>query len=394
LTVRWIDDVRVRAGRDRPPAVVAGSVAGSPGDVARVVLRCPADRTPARDMAGVLAQPSEPGGPAIVLLHGGGGRAEPRWARDWAARGHVALALDLGAALAVGGARRPARLDHDDIFTAVAEGTEHTWLAQAVEAAADAVSLLRSLPGTDSRCVGVCGVSWGGYLAFLLAAVDPRLRYAAGVYAAGYLARDGAWSAMLRDLPAPASRRWTEAFDLARHAPRITAPSLWLTGTGDPCFPLDAFDATSALPPAPVTRRIVPGLEHGHEPAWRLTEPFAFAAAVLGRGPALPVVRTARLTDDGVRAEVVSATPVLAAELHHTDDTGAWTTRRWRSSAAMIDGTTVRADVPADGFTAAFLAVRASTGTSTTGLLSGRGAETGRRTKGDPRWSVARNRTW
>ncbi|WP_053204290.1 alpha/beta hydrolase family protein [Jiangella muralis] len=387
--MRWIDDVRARAGRDRPPATVTGS----PGDVTRVVLRCPDGLGPERDVAGVLARPPEPGAPAVVLLHGGGGRAEPRWARDWAARGHVALALDLGAPHAVGGARRPARLDHDDIFAAVSAGAEHTWLAQAVEAAADAVSLLRSLPEVDPRAVGVCGVSWGGYLAFLLAAADPRLRYAAGVYAAGHLARDGAWSALLRDLPAPAARRWTDAFDLARHAPSITAPSLWLTGTTDPCFPLDAFDATSALPTGPVTRRIVPGLAHGHEPAWRLTEPFAFAAAVLGRGPALPAVRAVTVTAGAVRAELDPATPALAAELHHTGDTGAWTSRRWQRSAAMIDGTTVRADVPA-GLRAAFLAVEGPAGTSTTGLVTGRGAGTGRGTKGDPLWSVAGNRTW
>lgn len=391
--MRWIDDVRARAGRDRPPAVAAGSP-GFPGDMTRVVLRCPDGLGPERDVAGVLARPDGPAAPAVVLLHGGGGRAEPRWALDWAARGHVALALDLGAPRAAGGGRRPARLDHDDIFAAVADGAGHTWLAQAAEAAADAVSLLRALPGVDPRAVGVCGVSWGGYLAFLLAAADPRLRYAAGVYAAGQLARDSAWSALLRDLPAAASQHWTDAFDLACHAPRIAAPSLWLTGTADPCFPLDAFDATSALPAGPVTRRIVPGLEHGHEPARRLTEPFAFAASVLGRGPALPAVGATSVTAGGVRAELGAAAPVLGAELHHTGDTGAWTSRRWQRSAAMIDGTTVRADVPAGGFSAAFLAVQGPAGTSTTGLLTGCDAGTGRGTKGEPLCSVAGNRTW
>ncbi|SEF18939.1 dienelactone hydrolase family protein [Jiangella alba] len=393
MTVRWIDDVRARAERDRPPATAPGPPGspGSAGDVTRVVLRCPDGLGPARDVAGVLARPAESVAPAVVLLHGGGGRAEPRWARDWAARGHVALALDLGAARAAGGARRPARLDHDDIFAAVAE---HSWLAQATEAAADAVSLLRALPGVDPRAVGVCGVSWGGYLAFLLAAADPRLRYAVGVYAAGQLARDGAWSALLGDLPAAVSHRWTDAFDLAGHAPSIAAPSLWLTGTTDPCFPLDAFDATSALPAGPVTRRIVPGLEHGHEPAWRLAEPFAFASSVLGRGPALPAVGAACVTAGGVRAELGPAAPVLAAELHHTGDTGAWTSRRWQRRTAMIDGTTVRADVPAGGFSAAFLSVQGPAGTSTTGLLTGCDAGTGRGTKGEPLCSVAGNRTW
>ncbi|WP_162606494.1 alpha/beta hydrolase family protein [Jiangella asiatica] len=345
----------------------------------------------------MLARPAVsdgPGSSAVVLLHGGGGRAEPRWARSWAARGHTALALDLGAPRAVAGEARPARLDHAGIFDAVAQGTGHSWLHQAVEACVDAVTFVRSLPGVDPRAVGVCGVSWGGYVALLLASADPRLRYAVDVYAAGFLARDSAWSALLRDLPAATARRWTAAFDLARHVHRVTAPTLWLTGTGDPCFPLDAFDATAGLARGPVTRRIVPGLEHDHEAAWRLTEPYAFAAAALGGGPALPALRAARVVGGHLRAEVESATPVLHAALHHTRDTGPWTTRRWRSTVAVIDGATVRADVPADGFSAAFLSARTATGTSTTGLLTGRAAETGRRPKGDPLWCVARNRTW
>src|SRR5262249_13345549 len=34
--------------------------------------------------------------PAVVLVHGGGGTAFPEWARQWANRGYVALAMDLG----------------------------------------------------------------------------------------------------------------------------------------------------------------------------------------------------------------------------------------------------------------------------------------------------------
>src|SRR6478672_2722064 len=34
--------------------------------------------------------------PAMTLVHGGGGKAFPEWARMWAARGYCALTMDLG----------------------------------------------------------------------------------------------------------------------------------------------------------------------------------------------------------------------------------------------------------------------------------------------------------
>lgn len=405
MTTQWQERVRTRAWRDEPPIFRTDTATDCAGGVSRIILRSRRDLTPARDVTAVLARPATDaprmGSSAVVLLHGGGGRAEPRWARAWAERGHTALALDLGAPLAVNdearthtGPQRPARLDHADIFDAVASGAEHTWLLQAVETAVDAVTFLRSLPHVDRRSVGVCGISWGGYIAILLASTDPRLRYAVNVYAAGFLARNSMWSSLLHALPATTARRWTEAFDLAHHVPRIVAPTLWLTGTGDPCFPLSAFHATSVRAGGPVTRRIVPSLEHSHQAAWTLTEPYAFAAATLRRGPALPTIRATSFTDVHLLAVVDSALPILAADLHHTSDTGSWTSRRWQCSSAIIDGATVRAEVPAEGFSAAFLSVRTAAGTSTSGLLTGHAAENGRRTKGDPLWCVARNPAW
>ncbi len=34
--------------------------------------------------------------PAVVLVHGGGGKAFEEWARLWAERGYAAIAMDLG----------------------------------------------------------------------------------------------------------------------------------------------------------------------------------------------------------------------------------------------------------------------------------------------------------
>lgn len=386
VTVEWHDELRARAIRDAVPPVVSGP----PGVTTSLVVRYARSATPAREVHAVLARPAgspESGGagsPGVLLLHGGGGRAFPEWARVWAERGYAALALDLGAPDAVAGSLPPARLDHDDIFDAVELGLERTWICQAIEACVDAISLLRHLPGVDASAVAVHGISWGGYLTALLAAVDPRVRCAINVYAAGHLARNSTWRPLLQELRPATAARWTEAFDLSRHVHRISVPTLWVTGTNDPCYPLDSFDATVALVPVPVVTRIVPGLEHGHEAAWAVPEPHVFANSVLRGGPALPVPGPVQVRGDRYLMRTASAPRLTDAALHLTTDSGRWDTRNWRRLPAEIAGDTVGAHAPGERVTAAFFSVGTVEGTTTTHVVHRREPE--RRQKGDARW--------
>lgn len=386
VRIGWHDELRARALRDAVPPVVSGPA----GVTTSLVVRCGRSATPTRDVHAVLAaSPASPesggaGSPGVLLLHGGGGRAFPEWARAWAARGYAALALDLGAPDAVAGSPPPARLDHDDIFDAVERGLERTWIYQAVEACVDAISLLRHLPGVDASAIGVHGISWGGYLATLLAAVDPRVRCAINVYAAGHLARDSTWRPLLQEMRPASAARWIEAFDLSRHVHRIRVPTLWVTGTNDPCYPLDSFEATVDLVPVPVVTRIVPGLDHGHEAAWAVPEPHVFAGSVLRGGPALPVPGPVEVRGDRYLTRTAPAPRLTEAALHLTTDSGRWDTRTWRRLPAEIAGDTVSAHAPGERVTAAFFSVGTVEATTTTHVVHRR--EPGRRQKGDARW--------
>jgi SulP family sulfate permease len=59
------------------------------------------------------------------------------------------------------------------------EPREDQWTYHAVSAAILGHSLLRSLPEVDPERVGLTGISWGGYLACIIAGVDPQV----GLYA-------------------------------------------------------------------------------------------------------------------------------------------------------------------------------------------------------------------
>ncbi|WP_283134614.1 alpha/beta hydrolase family protein [Rhizohabitans arisaemae] len=307
--------------------------------------------------------------PAVLLLHGGGGRSFPEWARTWADRGYAALALDLsGEPQAGGGGAFGVRLTDENIFDAVAGGVAGTWLPRAVRACVDAVTLLTGLDGVDPGRIGVAGISWGGYLAALHASADPRVRCAAVVYAAGLLREHGHWVPRLRAMPPGDAAVWERELDLTRHAGRIAVPTLWVTGTEDPCFPLEAFASTLDLLPSAPDIRIVPGLEHSHPAGWGIAETPAFLDAVLRGRPSLPALDGALIHQGVISARLRGEITIESCALHHT--TGR-ESRDWQVVPAHRDDRTVSAHLP-ENATAAFLSAVDSRGlTATSGVSRG-----------------------
>ncbi|MBP7636975.1 MAG: acetylxylan esterase, partial [Kiritimatiellae bacterium] len=129
--------------------------------------------------------------PGIVLIHGGGGSAFVRWVKLWNSRGYAAISMDTCGAVsgnAYGeeqkGHRRhawagpPGWGGFDKFDDPVAD----QWTYHAVAAAVRGHSLLRSLPEVDTSRIGVTGISWGGYLTCIAAAVDDRFAFAVPVY--------------------------------------------------------------------------------------------------------------------------------------------------------------------------------------------------------------------
>jgi dipeptidyl aminopeptidase/acylaminoacyl peptidase len=96
--------------------------------------------------------------PAVLLVHGGGGKAFQDWARHWAERGYVALAMDTagqgpdGKRHAEGGPGQDDDIKFKDFTNSEAKDM---WTYHAVAAVLRGHALLASLPQVDAARIGV-----------------------------------------------------------------------------------------------------------------------------------------------------------------------------------------------------------------------------------------------
>jgi dienelactone hydrolase len=315
----------------------------------------PRDGRPTRVFAycGVPAK-AEGRVPAMVLVHGGGGKAFAEWARLWAERGYVGLAMDL-AGHGPDGKRLPdGGPDQGDATKFPPARTELTdmWSYHAVAAVVRGVSLLRSLPEVDAERIGVTGISWGGYLTCIVAGLDDRLKVAAPVYGCGYLHENSVWLPTFEKLPADWRKTWVENFDPSRYLKGAKMPVLFVNGTNDFAYPLDSYQKSYRL----AKERqlcVTVNMPHGHSQGWAPVEIGLFADQYLRKGTPLPaftgeVSVVGRGQKTFAQAGYQSPGPLDKAELHWTTDTGAWQKRKWHSAAAPSSEKHVSAELPAE----------------------------------------------
>ena len=334
------------------------------GDVREVYYEnVPLRGKPTRVFA-YYARPREGDGPfpAMVLLHGGGGKAFKEWAALWAERGYCALAMDLagkgpdGKRLADGG---PDQADGEKFRDFGPDDGKDMWTYHAVAAGLRGHSLLASRPEVDGNKVGVTGISWGGYLACIVAGVDDRVKVAVPVYGCGFLDEDSVWvGPQFRRMGAERARRWADLFDPSRYLPGVACPILFVNGTNDFAYPFGSYRKSYRLvTKAPVDLCVTVKMPHGHKPGWTPREIGLFVDSVLKGGTPLP--RLSEPTADGARIEarVTAPGPVRAAKVHYTTDSGPWQKREWTTKDATLDGDRVSAELPATGPVAAFFTI-------------------------------------
>lgn len=290
--------------------------------------------------------------PAMLLVHGGGGKAFREWARHWAERGYVALAMDTAGQGPDGKRHAQAGPDQSDAvkfrhFTA-AEAKD-MWTYHAVAAVLRGHGLLASLPEVDRGRIGITGISWGGYLTCLTAGLDPELKVAVPVYGCGFLGENSCWKDTSLAAMTPEARAlWLRLFDPSETIGRARLPILFLNGTKDFAYPPDSYRKTYRLvPPEHRTLSVRTELPHGH--IWTFPEVDAFVDHALRPGPqSPPLTRFGDPEHDGktVRAPILSGPAPVSAELHWTTDTGDWKSRRWTSVPAEITPEDVRATPP------------------------------------------------
>jgi dienelactone hydrolase len=288
--------------------------------------------------------------PAMVLVHGGGGKAFKEWAELWARRGYVAIAMDLagrgpdGQRLSDGG---PDQGDGEK-FTDLAKGIKEAWPYHAVADVIRAHSLIRRLPEVDADRVGITGISWGGYLTCIVAGLDDRFKVAVPVYGCGFLDEDSAWLLVFAKLPPADKALWVKTFDPSNYLPGCHMPMLFVNGTNDFAYPLGSYQKSYRLVKGPRTLCITVNMPHGHVEGWKPKEIGLFVDSVLCKGQ--PMARFTRLTRDGVKvaAGFDAKVPISRAAMHYTKDSGPWQKRTWQSVPAEVDANEVRCVLPTD----------------------------------------------
>ena len=286
--------------------------------------------------------------PAMLLVHGGGGKAFRDWAEHWAKRGYVALAMDTAGCgpkgpLADGG---PDQSDATKFRDFTDQEVCDMWTYHAVAAVIRGHSLLARLPEVDRSRIGITGLSWGGYLTCIVAGLDDRLKVAVPVYGCGFLGEDSVWKATALAKMRPDARdRWLRDFDPSQYLSGVNCPILFLNGTKDFAYPLDSYRASYRLVPAHLRHvSVIPDLPHHH--TWTFAEVDQFVDSVLRGGAPLPHLSATAIHGDLVTATVVSSAPIKQASLLYTTDTGEWQKRRWESVAAQTKGDTILAHLP------------------------------------------------
>jgi cephalosporin-C deacetylase-like acetyl esterase len=279
--------------------------------------------------------------PAMLLVHGGGGTAFAQWVKMWTDRGYAALAMDTAGQLPRG--KAPYERDPQGGpmgwggFDQVNDDVRDQWPYQAMMDVILGDSLLRSMPEVDTDRVGIVGISWGGYLTCITAALDPRFTFAISVYGCGYLGEDSAWVKNFQQIGPEKTKAWLHAFDPSEYLAEVKIPMLWVDGTNDVNYPLEILAKSYALPKGERTLVTKVGLKHSHTNAWKVQEVFAYADWKLKGGPPLPEVWETSMDNS---MAFVRHDARGKPELNYTTDSGDWKIRKWQKDdgATFIEG--------------------------------------------------------
>ncbi len=252
------------------------------------------------------------------LVHGGGGKAFAEWARLWAERGYVALAMDLagngpdGQRLADGG---PPQDDGAKFYALETNKLPDTWPYQAVADVLRGHALLAARGEVDANRIGITGISWGGYLTCIVAGIDHRLKAAVPVYGCGFLGDNSSWrEAGVFDKLSPAARRtWLAEFDPSQYLPGVQCPILFVNGTNDRHYQLDSYRKSYELVTAPRTLCVTVNMPHGHPAGWAPPEIGAFVDSLLKGGQPLANLGPLKIDGSTASADFKVSVPLKSA---------------------------------------------------------------------------------
>lgn len=298
--------------------------------------------------------------PAVVLVHGGGGKAFKEWAKLWAERGYAAIAMDLGGCgpdrklLPDGGPNQSDTVK----FGAIDQVPENQWTYHSVANVILAHSLIRTFKEVDAKRTAVTGISWGGYLTCIIAGLDSRFKAAVPVYGCGFLHENSFWLNNFAKMTTEQKDKWVKLWDPSRYIGSAAMPVFFINGTNDFAYPLDSYAKTYGLVKSECDFRITVNMPHGHRPGWAPQEIGMFIDHHLNGITPLPTIVNPHLDNGQVQATVRSETPLDSAQLHYTAGTEPINELDWVSISASLEGNQIVSPALPNDATIWFLTVK------------------------------------
>lgn len=321
-------------------------------------------QTIATNVFAVIARPLKPGNyPGILVLHGGGGTAEVEKARGWAARGYIAVAIDIP------GICPPDKIPNSSGLFKTYKYGEHRFnptmdvttstIFDGSVAVVQALYLLRSQTDVIKDHIGVTGISWGGYMTTMISGLlGPDIQASFSTYGSGYYDEGSTFKKTL-DALAPAVREsWLTYLDAGRRAKNIAAPYFIAGAANDIFFYPPAVIATLQAVGSPAGHLFAPNASHsapvpggnasGNRVSWMQMELPYFDYYLKGIGERLPYITMDEITKPAVPGNgectvkffVDSKMPITEANLYYSLPDPLWPKRKWElvKAVAIKDG--------------------------------------------------------
>jgi dienelactone hydrolase len=292
--------------------------------------------------------------PAVLLVHGGGGKAFPDWAEYWGNRGYVALAMDLAGCGADGKPHEQAGPGQgDDVkfrdFDINNPGDiRDMWTYQAIAAVLCGHSLLVARKDVDSKRIAETGVSWGGYLSCIFAAVDTKLVASVPVYGCGFLHENSVWiDNYFHKMPKKKLTEWVSLFDPSSYLGKTKCPMLLINSPTDFGYYIDSYQKSYELAKSHnkhVTLSLIVGMPHGH--IWTFQEVLAFIDSYCLKKKPLAQLDAPKINGSEIQATFTADVLIKEAALCYTNDTDVPPKCQWQSIPAKLSGNNVSAVIP------------------------------------------------
>ena len=280
--------------------------------------------------------------PAVVLVHGGGGKAYKEWVEKWAAKGYAAIAMDLSGYDGVGRKLSQAGPDQDDSFkfAQISKGDlKNVWTYHAISSVLLAHSLLLSFPEVDPVRTGITGISWGGYLTCIAAGLDTRFKVAVPVYGCGFYDESDVFGKTLEALPAIDKKKWMQYFDPSVYLPYSRSKFLFVNGNKDSHYNVVPYHKTYLQ--VVKQRRTVcikPDMLHSHAHGWEPEEIIHFFNQELRNSLPLTQIKGLKMAKRSITLLYNSPVMLTQADFYYSNDSSATNSSRiWLKQAVAID---------------------------------------------------------